>query len=101
MSTEWAYIPGNQWCICTVCGFKYRRSDMRLRWDNVWACPEDWETRQPQDYVKSIPDVIVVYPQLPPPTDEFIEVCSLTGRQGIADYGTADCALADMDFGER
>jgi hypothetical protein len=94
MSTEWAYIPGDQWCICTVCGFKYRRSEMRLRWDNVWACPEDWETRQPQDYVRSIPDVIIAYPQLPPPTDDFIELypmCTTTTRRSIPGYGLVGC----------
>lgn len=49
---EQRYIPGDYWMICDVCGFQYRRSQMRKRWDGAWVCPKDYERRHPQDSVK-------------------------------------------------
>jgi len=38
--------------ICYVCGFKYKADQMLLRWDGVYTCRDDWEIRQPQDFVR-------------------------------------------------
>ena len=38
--------------ICYVCGFKYKADEMLKRWDGVYVCREDWEIRQPQDFVR-------------------------------------------------
>lgn len=46
------YQPGNHWMVCDVCGFDYRSSEMRKRWDGAWVCRKDWESRHPQDFVK-------------------------------------------------
>jgi len=43
---------GQHWVHCDVCGFIYRQTKMRLRWDNLVVCPKDFERRQPQDFVK-------------------------------------------------
>lgn len=43
---------GDHNAICYVCGFKRKASEMRLRWDGVYVCQEDFEIRQPQDFVK-------------------------------------------------
>lgn len=58
--------------ICQVCGFKYKNTDMKLRWDNIWCCPEDWEVRQPQDFVRGIKDQMSVPYAVPEPPDHFI-----------------------------
>lgn len=50
------YIAGDYWMICDRCGFKRRRSQMQKTWDGLWVCPEDFETRHPQDYVKGVVD---------------------------------------------
>lgn len=47
-----AYLRGNHWKICDVCGFKYRASQTRKRWDNLIVCEADFETRHPQDLVR-------------------------------------------------
>ncbi len=36
--------------LCEVCGFKFKRVDMRKRWDGLWVCYDDWEARHPMDY---------------------------------------------------
>ncbi len=46
------YEPGNYWMVCDVCGRKYRRADMRARWDNAWVCLEDWEIQHPQEHLR-------------------------------------------------
>lgn len=43
---------GDHNAVCYVCGFERKASEMRLRWDGVYVCQEDWEIRQPQDFVK-------------------------------------------------
>src|SRR5690606_1752218 len=52
------YKPGEHWIECVVCGFDYYASDMKLRWDGVWVCKDDWEPRHPQDFVRAHADKI-------------------------------------------
>lgn len=65
------YLPGGWNMICQVCGFKYKNTEMKLRWDNVWCCPEDWEIRQPQDFVRGIKDQMAIPYAVPEPPDVF------------------------------
>jgi hypothetical protein len=101
MSNSPMYVPGNWNAICDVCGREYKASDLRQRWDGLMVDGDCWEPRQPQDYVHGVADI-----QTPPFTrseseDIFLPVCTPVTSQGIADYGTADCAAADIDRGYR
>lgn len=69
--------------ICDVCGRKFKFSRLRQKWDNTWACEQDWEPRQPQDYLRGIPDNMSVPLSRPDPPNQFIGplievVCSVT-----------------------
>lgn len=66
------YIPGQNWCICDVCGFDFRAGQMRRRWDNLLVCPEDWEPRHPQDFVRGVRDDTRPAVVNPPGPDVFI-----------------------------
>jgi hypothetical protein len=51
-----------------------KASDLRQRWDGLKTCTEDWEPRQPQDFVRGVADY-----QAPPwtraePANNFIDV---------------------------
>jgi len=46
--------------ICDLCGLKFRRSEMRRRWDNLWVCTNDWEPRHPQESVRGVKERIAV-----------------------------------------
>jgi hypothetical protein len=63
------YLRNGDWnSICDACGHKYKFSTLRLRWDGLWVCSYDFEIRQPQDYLRGIPDnmsVPVARPQAP------------------------------------
>lgn len=76
------YIPGDFWRCCDVCGFNYRASQTFKRWDGLWVCREDFETRHPQDFVRGRKDVQNV-PSPRPETDVFIGPTeALTTEQG-------------------
>ena len=38
--------------ICDVCGFKFKASELKQRWDGPMVCPEDWETRNILDFYR-------------------------------------------------
>jgi len=36
--------------ICDACGFKFKASDLRKRWDGLMVCSKDYEIRHPMDF---------------------------------------------------
>jgi hypothetical protein len=43
--------------ICDVCGFKYKNTEVRKRWDGLIVCEADYETRNILDFYKPKNDV--------------------------------------------
>lgn len=64
---------GDYNAICDVCGRKFKFSRLRQKWDNTWACEQDWEPRQPQDYLRGIPDNMSVPLSRPDPPALFLD----------------------------
>lgn len=62
------------------------------------VCAEDYELRHDQDFLRVQKEKITVDFSRPYPTaDTFLPyICSVSGRYGMADIGTADCAHADL-----
>ncbi len=50
------YKSGDNWVVCQVCGMDIYASDIKKRWDGILVCPEDYETRHPQDFVRARKD---------------------------------------------
>lgn len=50
------YVMGEWNFACDQCGRVFKSGQSRLRWDNARVCKSCWEPRQPQDFVKGIPD---------------------------------------------
>jgi hypothetical protein len=69
--TEWGWKSGDPWAQCDVCDFKYRKSQLKKRWDGKMACPSDFEERQPQDFVRAPRDVEAVRDARPPQPDAY------------------------------
>jgi hypothetical protein len=65
------YWKSGSWLtICDICGQKFHSSDLKERWDGLMCCSQDWNPRQPQDFVRGIPDPQAVpwsRPDVPPP----------------------------------
>ena len=69
---------GDYNAICDVCGRKFKFSRLRQKWDNTWACEQDWEPRQPQDYLKGIKDNMSVPLSRPDPPSLFLDEIIVT-----------------------
>jgi len=66
---------GDHNAICDVCGFKKKASQLKLRWDGLRVCKEDWEPRHPSDYYRAPMGVESQVPWTrPEPNDLAIEV---------------------------
>lgn len=69
-----AFILGDSNAICDVCGFKYKQSQLRKRWDGAMVCDPDWESRHPQDFVKARPERNNVKDPRPEPEHRFVDL---------------------------
>jgi len=47
---------GDHNVICDVCGRKRKSSHVRKTWDGFWVCPQHWEPRHTQDFVRGVKD---------------------------------------------
>lgn len=68
------FLPGENNVTCDVCSKKIKSSNSRVRWDGLLVCKDDYEPRQPQDFVKGQRDKITVPFVRPIPTLEFTDV---------------------------
>lgn len=50
------YIGGSFYRICDISGFKVRSFDTKKVWNGTIARKQSWEPRQPQDFVRGVPD---------------------------------------------
>lgn len=82
-------------CVCYQCGRKRKASTMKRHWQGYWVCPEHWEPRQTQDFVRVLPDRQTPPWVQPMPADNFVGVCTPDGMTAIVDYAIVDCAIVD------
>lgn len=59
---------------CFECGRKRKASEMKDHWQGYKVCPEHWEARHPQDFVRGTSDV-----QTPPWTQSMPEPVWVAG----------------------
>ena len=65
------YLALGDWnAACYFCGRKRKASEMRRYWSGFWVCPEHWEPRQPQDFVRGVQDIQTV-PWVQPIVQDF------------------------------
>lgn len=80
---------------CDVCGQTYKAEDLKLRWDGLRCCPNDWELRNPQDFVRGVPDIQAPPWTRPEPADSFVPVflCTGNGASAIPNYAVPNCLI--------
>jgi len=71
------YYLGGDWnAYCARCGGKFKASQLRKQWQGYYVCSDDWEPRQPQDFVRSIRE----HPEVPwsqNPADVFVSASAI------------------------
>lgn len=106
MRTPW-FESGDWNAICDVCGFKFKASDLKLRWDGLRVCEIDWERRHPQELIRPLPDEPKLPWTRPEGTDVFVGLsnmsagCTVYNSQAVAGIGIAGCMIAGRDLGIR
>ena len=65
------FVSGEWNVTCDVCSKKIKAHQARQRWDGFIVCPDDYETRHPQDFVVAKQDKISVPFQRPIPEYVF------------------------------
>lgn len=67
------YLQLGDWnAQCFFCGFKFKASTLVRYWQGFYVCKDCWEPRQPQDFVRGIPDIQTPPWVQPLPADVFV-----------------------------
>jgi len=97
-SGEW-----NVWCM--VCNRKIKSGQALKRWDGLIVCPNDYENRQPLDFLRARQERITVPfsaptsftlfdgPEYPP-----YPFCTQEGSSGVAKFAVAGCMRPNLGF---
>lgn len=85
------YAPGEWNIVCYQCGRKRKSSQIVKNWQGFYVCPEHNEPRQPQDFVRSIPDVQTVPFAQPMPDYTFGSMCTPNGMSAVPGEAEPGC----------
>jgi len=89
------YLKLGDWnAQCFRCGAKRKASEMRKQWQGYWVCPEHWEARHPQDFVRGIPDIPSV-PWSQPDAWNYVGpvICSIPAASAIPGSMGPGCSI--------
>ena len=92
-STDY-FKPGDWNALCSMCGAKRKASQLVKNWQGQWRCPEHNEPRQPQDFVRSVPDNQSVPWSQAPANKTAWYGANCVSMTSIAKYAVAGCAIA-------
>jgi len=101
MSYRPYYKKGDWLAICEVCGRKMKATRLKKRWDGLLVCSEDWEPRQPQDFVRGVPEHVAPPFTNPESADNFFtDPFFCWTKSSIPLYATPGCAIpGDLSLG--
>jgi hypothetical protein len=93
MTNRADYWKAGDWnVVCFECGRKRKAGELLKHWQGYYVCPEHWEARQPQDFVRALPDQQTPPWVQPMPADLFRGICDGNSSTGIAGYASGGCA---------
>jgi hypothetical protein len=79
MSGASSYWARGQWnFLCDQCGQQYKSNMARREWDGLMVCPTCLDFRNPQDFIKAIPEK-------PIPWSRPDQITATTGAQQFVD----------------
>lgn len=68
------FVLGDSKAVCDVCGFDYKQSHLKKRWDGAMVCHKDFELRHPQDFLKAVSEKNNVKDARPAPAYHYVAV---------------------------
>jgi hypothetical protein len=84
--------------VCFECGRKRKASTLKRHWQGYYVCPEHWEPRHPQDFVRGLPDIQTPPWAQPMPADQFVLTCTLEGVSAIPELAMPGCMIPGRPF---
>jgi hypothetical protein len=72
MGHNWKFVSGDWWILCDSCNKKIQASKAKHRWDGFIVCSDCFETRHPQDFIRTRADKISVPFSRPRSTDTYV-----------------------------
>lgn len=51
------FVEGDWNGVCGICGRAFKFSELKIRWDGIWADADCFNPRQPQDFLRAVKDV--------------------------------------------
>ena len=97
--TQPTYWKGGDWnAQCFRCGATRKASELRKQWQGYYVCPEHWEPRQPQDFVRAVPDNPGV-PWSQPDSWEWVgPTCTMDGSSAMPALMMPGCSIPSVWF---
>ena len=93
------YLALGDWnVVCFECGHKFKASMMKKHWQGYYVCPEHWEPRHPQDFVKGVPDNQTAPWVQPIPNATFIAFCSLESQSAVPGLAGPGCMIPSAPY---
>lgn len=104
MARNW--FKSGEWNVfCMVCNRKIKSGMALKRWDGLIVCPEDYENRQPLDFLRTRQERITVpftsdtsFNDFVGPTYPPYPFCTGEGSSGVAGLGVAGCMKPNLGF---
>lgn len=87
------YADGSWNAVCFECGFKFKHFQLKKHWQGYYVCESCWEPRQPQDFVRALPDLETPPWTQPQPADVFATGCTPQGVSAIPGEAQPGCAV--------
>lgn len=72
------FVLGDTKACCDVCGFNFKGSQLRKRWDGAMVCSKDYEVQHPQDKIQIRSERNNVKDARPEPTIRYLAVGEIT-----------------------
>lgn len=91
------YYKSGLWnVICDRCGKKIKADEAKTDWQGFVVCPDDYEQRHEQDFVKARQDKITIPFSRPVPTYVYTDVvyaCTVDGKTAKTNWAVAGCSI--------
>lgn len=76
------YLKMGEWnAVCDLCGFKFKSSELRKRWDGLMADKLCYELRHPQDFLR-VPKETISVPWARPQGENSFVSFNIVTQQG-------------------